>query len=428
MNEILKIDHVAQYNEWAGCETRHPLVNIIDFTKCPQVQSSRQRRRFGIYAVFLKDVKCGDIQYGRHLYDYQEGTLVFFAPGQIIGVNNGGQYIQPQGWALIFHPDLLRGTPLARAMKKYVFFSYEAHEALHLSEQERKIIVECLNNIQTELQHTADQHSDTLIVTNIELLLNYCLRFYDRQFITRSNVNKDILIRFEALMDEYFQSDNQHANGLPSVQYFAEQLHLSANYFGDLIKKETGKSPQEHIQLKLINTAKERIFDTSKSISEIAYELGFSYPQHFSRFFKKTVGCSPNEYRLNNHAEKSIPPETTVDKYMETKIHKNGIMEIINDNVIIKEVDDILDYFFINECSTIIIKKENILNDFFVLSTGFAGELLQKCSNYNIRLAIIGDYANIESKSLTDFIYESNKTKRIIFVKTIEEAIKIFNG
>jgi len=256
--------------------------------------------RYGFYSVFLKEVKCGDLHYGKNYYDYQEGTMVFTGPGQVVGVESNGEYVQPKGWALLFHPDLIRGTSLGRNIKKYTFFSYEVYEALHLSEQERHIVTDCLRNIQLELQRGVDKHSKTLIVSNIELLLNYCVRFYDRQFITRENVNKDTLSKFEKIMNDYFQSDKPQDIGLPSVQYCADQLHLSANYLGDLIKKETGKSAQEQIQLYLIDMAKEKVLDTSRSISEIAYELGFKYPQHFTRLFKKCVGTSPNEYRMQN--------------------------------------------------------------------------------------------------------------------------------
>lgn len=298
MEEILKLDHVYQYNDLLSWETLHPLVSVIDFSKCPPMQRSRQI--FGFYAIFLKDVKCGDLHYGRSFYDYQEGTLVFLAPGQVIGIENSTTTFQPKGRALVFHPDLIRGTALARTMKDYTFFSYEVSEALHLSEQERQVVIDCLNNVEVELRRGVDKHSKTLIVSNIELLLNYCIRFYDRQFITRENVNKDMLGKFESILNDYFESDKPQNIGLPSVQYCADQLHLSANYLGDLIKKETGKSAQEHIQLKLMDVAKERIFDTAKSVSEIAYELGFKYPQHFSRLFKKRMGCSPNEYRAQN--------------------------------------------------------------------------------------------------------------------------------
>ncbi|MDP4209304.1 MAG: helix-turn-helix transcriptional regulator [Bacteroidota bacterium] len=298
MDEILKLENVSQYNALMGQETLHPLVSVIDFSKSKSTEHLRMN--FGFYTIFLKDVKCGDLKYGRNYYDYQEGTLVFIAPGQVVGIERKGEYFQPQGWALLFHPDLIRGTSLGRNIKEYTFFSYESYEALHLSERERQVVLDCLNKIDFELKHAIDKHSKALIANNIELLLNYCLRFYDRQFITRGNVNKDILMRFEKLLDDYFQSEKTQTEGLPTVRYCADHLNLSANYLGDLIKKETGKSPQEHIQLKLMDIAKERIFDRSKSVSEIAYELGFKHPQHFSRLFKKSVGYAPNEYRSKN--------------------------------------------------------------------------------------------------------------------------------
>lgn len=299
MSEIIEMDHIYQYNDRVNMETLHPLISVIDFSLVDS-RIQRARMRYGFYSVFLKEVKCGDLHYGKNYYDYQEGTMVFTGSGQVVGVESNGEYVQPKGWALLFHPDLIRGTSLGRNIKKYTFFSYEVYEALHLSEQERHIVTDCLRNIQLELQRGVDKHSKTLIVSNIELLLNYCVRFYDRQFITRENVNKDTLSKFEKIMNDYFQSDKPQDIGLPSVQYCADQLHLSANYLGDLIKKETGKSAQEQIQLYLIDMAKEKVLDTSRSISEIAYELGFKYPQHFTRLFKKCVGTSPNEYRMQN--------------------------------------------------------------------------------------------------------------------------------
>lgn len=297
MDEILKLDNISQYNSLRGVETLHPLVSVVDMSKATPTQSLRIN--FGFYCVFLKEIKCGDLKYGCNYYDYQEGTLVFVAPGQVLGVNSK-EYIQPKGWALLFHPDLIRDTSLGHNIKNYTFFSYEANEALHLSEKERQIVLDCLNKIDYELKQAIDKHSKTLIANNIELLLNYCMRFYDRQFITRSHVNSDILVRFERLLDDYFQSEMSQTIGLPTVKYCADNIHLSPNYLGDLIKKETGKSPQEHIQLKLMGIAKERIFDTSKTVSQIAYELGFKYPQHFSRMFKNETGYSPNEYRSLN--------------------------------------------------------------------------------------------------------------------------------
>ena len=233
-------------------------------------------------------------------YDYQEGTLVFLAPGQVAGIYSNGETYQPRGHALLFHPDLIHGTPLGKNILDYTFFGYQSNETLHLSERERKIVMDCFSKIQYELEHAIDKHSKRLIVSNIELFLDYCIRFYDRQFITRDKAHRGILERFETLLNEYFQTDKPQIIGLPSVAYSAGELNLSSGYFGDLIKKETGKTAQEYIQSKVIDVAKERIFDHNKSVSEIAYELGFKYPQHFSRLFKQRVGQSPNEYRLLN--------------------------------------------------------------------------------------------------------------------------------
>lgn len=298
MDKIVKFESVSEYNALMGQETLHPLVSVINCSDSELLEQILMN--FGFYAIFLKDVICGDLKYGRNFYDYQKGTLVFVGPGQIIGQENKGEYYQPQGLALIFHPDLIRGTSLAQKMKDYTFFSYEVNEALHLSEKEEQIILDCLNKIDFELRQSIDKHSKTLIVSNIELFLNYCVRFYDRQFITRTNANSDILVKFEKILDDYFQSDKPQTVGLPSVGYCADQLHLSSNYFGDLIRKETGKTAQEHIQLKIIDLAKERIFDSRKSVGELAFELGFKYPQHFSRLFKNETGLTPNEYRALN--------------------------------------------------------------------------------------------------------------------------------
>ena len=246
MNDIVRVDHVFDYNDSLGCETLHPLVSVIDFSEVRPIRSSL--RSFGVYAIFLKDVKCGDMIYGRQTYDYQEGTLVCLAPGQVFGAKDDGQLRQPKGWALLFHPDL------------------------------RRTILDCLHNIRHELQHAID-----------------------RQFITRSDVaGKDILARFERTLDDYFLSDKPQTEGLPTVQYCAQELHLSANYFGDLVKRLTGKTAQEHIRLRLIDAAKERIADPVRSIAEVAYELGFKYPAHFTRLFKNVVGCTPNRYRNIN--------------------------------------------------------------------------------------------------------------------------------
>jgi AraC-like DNA-binding protein len=298
MDEIMRLDNISQFNILRGLKTLHPLVSVIDFSKMKLIPEAKAS--YGFYCVFLKEAKCGDLKYGCNYYDYQEGTLVFIAPGQVVGIGNAPGSPMPKGHGLLFHPDIIRGTSLGHNIKNYSFFSYESNEALHLSENERETIMDCFKKIDKELNLSIDKHSKTLIANNIELLLNYCMRFYDRQFITRSHVNKDILVRFERLLNDYFNSEMPQTLGLPTVKYFAENIHLSTNYLGDLIKKETGKSPQEHIQLKLIDIAKERIFDTSKTVSEIAYELGFKYPQHFSKLFKNETGYTPNEFRSLN--------------------------------------------------------------------------------------------------------------------------------
>lgn len=298
MDPIIKLEKVSQYNVLKDIETKHPLISVFDNSKT-KVLPNHSRIHFGFYAIFLKAGNCGELKYGRNNYDYDDGTMVFVAPGQVLEVNNSDNY-QPSGLTLLFHPDLIIGTALGKHMSQYSFFSYDSHEALHLSLKEQQIIKDLFSKLEYELSQSIDKHSKSIITNNIELLLNYCVRFYDRQFITRENINTDILSKFENLLNDYFQSENAQNLGLPSVGYFADCLHLSPNYFGDLIKKETGKTAQEHIQLKLINLAKERIFDTEKSISQIAFELGFKYPQHFNRMFKKSTGHTPNEYRLLN--------------------------------------------------------------------------------------------------------------------------------
>ena len=298
MENMIRFETINDYNTFNNNETLHPLVSIVDLSKANPRQGSRMY--FGFYTIFLKDVKCGDLVYGRHTYDYQEGTLVFLAPGQVAGVNSKGETYQPKGYALVFHPDLIHGSQLGKHIQDYTFFGYQSNEALHLSERERKIVLDSFSKIQYELEHAIDNHSKKLIVSNIELFLNYCIRFYDRQFITRDNVQKGIMERFENLLNSYFQSDKPETIGLVSVAYCAGELNLSPNYFGDLVKKETGKTAQEYIQSKLIDEAKERIFDQNKSVSQIAYELGFKYPQHFTRLFKQRVGQSPNEFRNLN--------------------------------------------------------------------------------------------------------------------------------
>lgn len=298
MEEIIKLDSVDAYNKVRGVKTLHPLVSVIDLSKAAGMPL--QTFNFGFYAVFLKELKCGELRYGRSHYDFQEGTLVFIAPGQIIKVLPGASTYEPKGWAMLFHPELIKGTALGRHIQDYSFFSYDSNEALHLSEKEREMVLDCFAKIRYEMEQAIDKHSKMLITSNIELFLNYCIRFYDRQFITRDNEHKGVLERFEQVLGHYFTSDKPQHIGLPTVAWCAEALNLSSNYFGDLVKKEAGVSAQEYIQSRVIDLAKERIFDRDKSISEVAYDLGFKYPQHFTRLFKQKTGMSPVEYRNLN--------------------------------------------------------------------------------------------------------------------------------
>ena len=287
-NEIIQLNSVDQYNQLFGLETLHPLVGVVNLAEATRYPL-RFTINYGIYALFLKDIKCGDIRYGRQKYDYEEGTIVSFAPGQVAETEIvQGTKLKAKG--ILFHPDLIKGTSLGQEIKSYSFFSYSSNEALHLSEEEKEIILDCLDKIKLELTHPIDKLSKRLIARNIQLLLDYCMRFYNRQFVTRAESNHDTLSRFESLLDNYFQSGKPQSEGLPTVKYFADRVFLSPNYFGDLIKKETGKTAQEYIQNKLIGVAKELIAGTDKSVSEIAYELGFQYSQHFNRIFKKKRG------------------------------------------------------------------------------------------------------------------------------------------
>lgn len=297
MEVDININSIDEYNKTMGLETKHPLVTVVDLNGVGRERFPDEAAyHYGVYALFLKQTFCGDITYGRQPYDYQEGTVTSFAPGQVVHVKHVPNW-QPNALGLLFHPDLIRGTSLGQEMRQYGFFDYSSREALHLSEKEKEIYRDCLDKIRIEIERPIDAHSKKLICRNIELLLDYCTRFYDRQFITRKEVNSDVLTKFEDELDKYFDGDNAKRNGLPSVKYFAERCFLSPNYFGDLVKKETGRSPQDYIQNKITDIAKEELLGTKKTITEIAYQLGFQYSQHFNRYFKRKVGVSPSEYR-----------------------------------------------------------------------------------------------------------------------------------
>lgn len=298
MEDLILFDSIKASNDFNNHPTLHPLVTVTDFSKAKPRHGYKMK--FEIYAIILKEVQCGDLLYGKNTYDYQEGTLMFIGPGQVVDVSNKTEIYQPHGVALSFHPDLIAGTRLPKLIEEYGFFSYNLNEALHLSEQEEQTIRNLFSTIDSELRLPIDKHSKKLITSNIALLLEYCERFYDRQFITREHVNTGILARFEDMLNDYFKSEKPYTLGLPMVGYFADELNLSANYFGDLIKKETGRTAQEFIQARLIEIAKDKIFEDDRPIREIAFDLGFKYPQHFVRVFKQKVGLTPTEYRNEN--------------------------------------------------------------------------------------------------------------------------------
>jgi len=295
MSTPLSFKTVEAYSAFNKQTTPHPLVNIVDLAKADP--RHLRRMHFGVYVVFLKESKCGDLRYGCDVYDYAEGTLVFVAPGQVLGEDKPEEVYQPKGLALVFHPDLLHGTALGQRMGDFSFFLYQATEALHVSEEERRLVLDGLDRIQQELQRPADAHRDRLILMHIELFLQHCARFYDRQFATRKQVSKGTLARFEELVHAYYRSGKAREEGLATVGYFANVLNLSPNYFGDLVKSQTGRSAQDYLQDHLIAVAKERMHRSDRSVSEVAYELGFKYPQHFTRLFKQRVGDTPKQYR-----------------------------------------------------------------------------------------------------------------------------------
>ena len=298
MEKIFKISTIDQYNEMFGFETLHPLVNVVEFDENVKTPD-HFIINYGFYAIFLKDTKGCEMRYGRQKYDYDKGTVTSFAPGQVVETKMN-KNVMPKARGLLFHPDLIKGTQLGKEIRNYSFFSYSSNEALHLSEQEREIFADCLEKIKIELSQPIDTFSKKLISKNIELLLDYCMRFYTRQFETRAVTNRSIVARFETLLDEYFANGETKTEGLPSVKYFADKVCLSPNYFGDLIKKETGKTAQDYIHSKIIDLAKEMLLGTDDTVNQISYELGFQYSQHFNRLFKKNTGYTPSEYRKTN--------------------------------------------------------------------------------------------------------------------------------
>lgn len=300
MSQLIHLKSIADLSRLLNENDFHPLVAVVDFSKTKDHIEEETRITTDFYSVMFKNYCKSSITYGRKAIDFDEGSLICMAPNQVITIDNEIEPREnPMGWGLFFHPDLIRNTSLNAKMKDYSFFSYEIAEALHLSEKEKQLLFECIVKIKTELKENIDDYSQTIIVSTIELLLNYCNRFYGRQFITRKATNRDILEKVETLLKHYF-SKKTESIGLPTVKYLADAVNLSPGYLGDLLKKETGLNAQEHIHQYIIEEAKNILLNSSQSISEIAFQLGFEYPQYFSRLFKQKTGTTPLEYRNLN--------------------------------------------------------------------------------------------------------------------------------
>lgn len=292
----LRIDTVQQFNELHGFETFHPLINVARLENPESSIQEEYMMHCGLYMLFLKETKGCRISYGRTQYDFDAMTVTSFGPGQKIHIQHKQNDEAPKWTAIVFHPDFLNRTSLGRHMSRYVFFSYTSIEALHLSEQEVDIFHSVVSMIQQELLHAIDKHTHELIISNMELLLNYCLRFYDRQFITREEINHTVVQKFEVLLKNYLHDNAEH-EGLPSVAYFADKCCLSSGYFGELVKTETGRTAKDFISDHILISAKELLNSDLHSITQISNHLGFEYPQHFVRFFKRHTGKTPSEYR-----------------------------------------------------------------------------------------------------------------------------------
>ena len=299
--QIMKISTLHQLHEMMNLEKpKHPLLSIIDASVL-SVPEERVGLKIlqNLYMISLKDKDCG-VDYGRNSFDFEEGVMVFSAPGQVYTTNKAVETGEIKGWVLFFHPDLIRNTPLEQHMDDYSFFDYDVYEALHLSEDEEKKVWDCVENIRSEYESRIDNHSQRVMVSNLELLLNYSLRFYERQFNTRANQSKDIVVQFQRALKAYFKEGRQTLEGLPSIQYFAEKVHLSQHYFSDLLKKETGRTAKDHINDFIVEKAKSLLLSSQESISGIAYDLGFNYPHYFTRLFKSKTGQTPVQFRNLN--------------------------------------------------------------------------------------------------------------------------------
>lgn len=301
MSHQIHLKSIADLSLLMNENERHPLITIVDFSKVVHLIQAPMKITTDFYSVMYKKYCNTNITYGRKPIDFNEGSLICMGPNQLITIDNEVETEQlTEGWGIFFHPDLIRNTSLNNKLKEFTFFSYEISEALHLSDKEKRLLFDCITIIQSELKENIDDFSQGIIVSTIELFLNYCSRFYGRQFITRRASNLDVIIKIEFLLKDYFKTDRELILKLPTVKYLADKVNLSASYLSDLLKKETGLNAQEHIHYFVIEQAKNSLQNSNKSVSEIAYKLGFDYPQYFSRLFKQKTGITPLEFRNLN--------------------------------------------------------------------------------------------------------------------------------
>lgn len=302
MYAIIHLSSITEINNFAQCTTKHPLVAVFDLSKQDQYDEEDIRISTDFYSMIFKNYCASTVEYGRQSVDFQEASLMCVGPKQVINMSNKGVKEEEEitGWGLFFHPDLLHGTTLGDKIHSYTFFSYEISEALHLSPKEKQILTDCIKKIEAELHENIDQHSQTLLVSNIELILNYCTRYYDRQFITRKSSNSKIISQVENIVKNHYQQAPYATPSLLSVHYLAQKVHLSPNYLSDLLKKETGMNAQDYIHYYLIENAKNKLLNSDDTVGQIAYSLGFEYPQYFSRLFKRKTGRTPIEFRNTN--------------------------------------------------------------------------------------------------------------------------------
>ncbi len=291
--KILKVNKTSDYSGYHGLTDRHPLITVIDFSEISPIRHSLNK--YGVYGVFVQEDNDLDLMYGCGKYDYKDGSLICVSPGQIGGKEENGERVSIGGWAMLFHPDLIRGTQLEKDITNYSFFDYSVNEALHMNEKEREIVVSIFKRIKSEIENPHDDLQNDILVSYISLLLKYCQRFYNRQFLTRKLSNNDILSKFDSFLKEYFTENRHTSSGLPTVSICAEHLCMSVNYFSDLIKKMTGESAGRHIRQFIIRQIKNELA-SGLTVAEAAYKLGFEYPAHLSRMFRKETGITPTQY------------------------------------------------------------------------------------------------------------------------------------